>query len=97
MASDLSVWATLTTYRLRWGIECTFAAMKTRGLNLEQTHMTQPDHLSPLFGLLSLVLAWMVRIGVERAEQQPVPSKKHGRPAMSRARDGCEALGRARR
>lgn len=97
VASDLSLWDTLTTYRLRWGIECTFAAMKTRGLNLEQTHMTQPDRLSRLFALLSLALAWMVRIGAWRAEQQPIPSKKHGRPAWSRARYGYETLSRSLR
>lgn len=97
VASDLSLWDTLSTYRLRWGIECTFAAMKTRGLNLEQTHMTQPDRLSRLFGFLSLALAWMVRIGTWRAEQQNIPRKKHGRPAWSRARYGGEALGRALR
>lgn len=95
VASDLSIWDTLTTYRLRWGIECTFAAMKTRGLNLEQTHMTHQGRLSRLFGLLSLALAWMVRIGVGRAEQQPVPNKKHGCPAISRASYGYEVLSRA--
>lgn len=92
VASDLSVWDTLTTYRLRWSIECTFSAMKTRGLNLEQTHMTQPDRLSRLFGLLSLALSWMVRIGEWRAEQQPIPTKKHARPAISRASYGRELL-----
>lgn len=97
VASDLSLWDTLTTYRLRWGIECTFSAMKTRGLNLEQTHMTQPDRLSRLFGLLSLALAWMVRIGEWRAEQQPIPMKKHGRPAQGRARYGHELLSAALR
>ncbi|SEJ69979.1 hypothetical protein SAMN04488058_1151, partial [Deinococcus reticulitermitis] len=80
------------TYRLRWSIECTFSAMKTRGLNLEQTHMTQADRLSRLFGLLSLALAWMVRIGEWRAEHHPIPRKKHGRPAWSRATYGRELL-----
>ncbi len=63
IASDLSLWNTFPTYRRGWGIESTFSALKTRGLNLEQTHMTQPDRLSRLFGLLSLALAWMVRVG----------------------------------
>lgn len=92
VASDLSVWDTLVTYRRRWAIECTFSAMKTRGLNLEHTHMTQPDRVSRLFGLLSLALAWMVRVGQWRAEQQPIPIKKHGRPAQGRARYGHELL-----
>jgi len=97
VASDLSLWDTLSTYRLRWGIECTFSALKTRGLNLEQTHMTQPERVARLFGLLSLALAWMVRIGEWRAEQQPIPIKKHGRPAVSRARYGLELLSQALR
>lgn len=97
VASDLALWDTLTTYRLRWGIECTFSALKTRGLNLEQTHMTQQGRLSCLFGLLSLALAWMVRIGTWRSDQQPIPVKKHGRPAWSRARYGHEALSRSLR
>ncbi|UBV45481.1 transposase (plasmid) [Deinococcus taeanensis] len=92
VASDLSLWDTLTTYRLRWSIECTFSAIKTRGLHLEQTHMTQPDRLSRLFGPLSLALAWMVRIGEWRAEQQPIPTKKHVRPADHRASYGRELL-----
>lgn len=97
IASDLSLDDTLTTYRQRWAIECTFSALKTRGLNLEQTHMTQPDRLSRLFGLLSLALTWMVRIGEWRAEQQPIPAKKHGRPAWSRASYGREVLSAALR
>lgn len=66
--------------------------MKMRGLNLEQTRMTQPARLSQLFGLLSLALAWMVRIGDRRAEQQSIPTKKHARLAISRASYGRELL-----
>ena len=38
VASDLSVLDTLFTYQKRWGVECTFSAMKARGLGLEATH-----------------------------------------------------------
>ena len=61
VASDLSVQNTLLAYQKRWGVECTFSAMKSRGLGLEATHVTVPDRLSRLFGLLCIVLAWMVR------------------------------------
>ena len=30
-------------YRRRWAMECLFADAKTRGLNLEDTHVTNPD------------------------------------------------------
>ena len=33
-------------YRKRWGIECLFADAKTRGLNIEDTHITTPDKLA---------------------------------------------------
>ncbi|WP_420796041.1 IS4 family transposase [Deinococcus cavernae] len=95
VASDLSVWDTLATYRQRWGIETTFSAMKTRGLNLEQTHMTAPERVGKLFGLLCIALAWMMRVGEEVEAEQPTRLKKHGRPAKSRTRRGYEVLSRA--
>lgn len=96
IARDLPIWNTLNTYRLRWSVECTFAAMKTRELNLEQTHMTAPDHLRRLFGLLCLALAWMLRVGVEKAQTEPIRvMRKRNRPTMSRARYVAQELGRA--
>lgn len=96
VASDLPIWHTLSAYRLRWTIECTFSALKTRGLNLEQTHMTAPERLSRLFGLLCVALGWMTRVGVERAQEKPIRiMRKKNRPAMSRARDGAQELSRA--
>ena len=66
VASDLSVLDVLRTYRLRWAIESAFSSLKSRGLNLEATHMTAPERISRLFGLLCIVLAWMTRVGAER-------------------------------
>ncbi|GGJ90214.1 hypothetical protein GCM10008939_37650 [Deinococcus aquiradiocola] len=52
-------------------MECTFSALNARGLGLEDTHMTAPDRLSRLFGLLCFVLAWMVRVGYAVQELDP--------------------------
>jgi DDE family transposase len=38
----------LNLYRKRWGIECMFADAKTRGLNIEDTHITDPEKLATL-------------------------------------------------
>ena len=95
VASDLSVWDTLSTYRRRWSIETTFSAMKSRGLNLEQTHMTAPERIGKLFGLLCIALAWMIRVGEEVEAEQATRLKKHGRPAKSRTRRGYRVLSRA--
>lgn len=92
VASDLPLWDVLQVYRMRWGIECTFSGMKSRGLGLEETHMTAPDRITRLFSLLSLAYAWMVRIGDWRADRDPVAVKAHGRKAMSLAQYGWELL-----
>jgi hypothetical protein len=39
----------------RWEIETLFAALKTRGFCLEQTHLSDPERLSKLIALLAIV------------------------------------------
>ena len=95
VASDLSVLDTLFTYKKRWGVECTFSAMKARGLGLEDTHMTASDRLSRLFGLLCIVLAWMVRVGEAVQELAPPTPDNRGRKARSTARTGWMLLSQA--
>lgn len=90
--SDLPVWDVLQTYRKRWGIECSFSAMKTRGLNLEATHMTAPDRISRLFGLLCIVLAWTLRIGEDEQAADPPKKDNRGRLPQSQVRIGLRAL-----
>ncbi|CAM3601542.1 Transposase, IS4 [Deinococcus frigens] len=95
VASDLSVLDVLVTYRLRWGIESAFSALKTRGLNLEATHMTAADRISRLFGLLCIALAWMTRVGAE--DQQGIPPRRdnRGRLVLSLSRQGWMQLSQA--
>ena len=50
-----------TLYRRRWEIETLFAALKSRGDDLEETHSTSPDRIQRLIGLLSLTFAWTRR------------------------------------
>lgn len=95
VASDLSVLDTLFTYKRRWRVECTFSAMKARGLGLEDTHMTAPDRLSRLFGLLCIVLAWMVRVGEAAQEVDPPTLDNRGRKPRSTARTGWTLLSQA--
>lgn len=97
VASDLSIPATLAVYRQRWTIECTFSALKSRGLGLEETHMVKAARIERLFGLLTLALVWMVRVGTWRSETRPIPVKKHGRKAVGVAQYGWELLADALR
>jgi len=93
--SDLPFWDVLQTYRRRWSIECSFSALKTRGLNLEATYMTAPERISRLFGLLCLVLAWTLRIGETEEAVHPSKRDNRGRVPESRVRVGLKLLSEA--
>ncbi len=73
----------LAGYRQRWTIETMFANLKTKGFNLEDTHITDPDKLSTLLAVLALSVTICVKTGVAAARLHPIPIKKHGRRAWS--------------
>jgi len=79
-------------YRLRWGIETLFAALKTRGFNLESTHFCHAERLSKLMVLLALAFCWAMLTGLCQHQQHPIPLKAHGRRAKSLFRSGCDFL-----
>ena len=95
VASDLSVLDTLSTYKKRWGVECTFSSMKTRGSLLERSAMTFADRLERLFGLVTLAWVCCLRVGVWRHALQPIAVKAHGRRAVSMVSYGWEDLAQA--
>ncbi len=97
LATDLLIADTRAVYRLRFSIECSFSAMKTRGFGLEESHMTKADRLERLFGLLTLAFTCCLRVGAWRHAQDPIPVKKHGRRAVSMVRYGWELLAPALR
>lgn len=84
----------LADYRLRWGIETLFAALKTRGFNLESTHFCHQDRLSKLLALLALAFCWAMLTGLWQHQLRPIPIKAHGRRAKSLFRSGCDFLRR---
>ena len=80
-------------YEQRWEIETMFAALKSRGYRLEQTHLTDPDRIKRLIGLLALAFAWTHLVGERRANQEGPPRKKsHGRRQRSLFRYGLDRL-----
>jgi hypothetical protein len=80
----------LARYKARWRIETLFANLKSKGFNLEATHLTKLEKLSTLMALLALAVALSAKTGVAAHAQNPIPLKNHGRPAQS-----LFALGRA--
>ena len=82
----------LTYYARRWGIEVLFAAFKSRGFDLEQTHLTKPDRLEKLITLLSLAMLWALLVGSWESEHKPIAIKNHGRKENSFFRLGLDQL-----
>jgi len=82
----------LAGYRRRWTIETMFANLKTKGFNMEGTHITNPDKLSTLLAVLALAVALAVKIGVAAARLKSIPIKKHGRRAWSLFALGLHSL-----
>ena len=80
-------------YQRRWEVETLFAALKSRGFDLEATHLTAPSRIRRLIGLLAIAFAWSHLVGEKRAEQQsPPPMKAHGRRNRSLFRYGLDRL-----
>ena len=73
-------------YGLRWGIEAMFSDFKTRGFNLEESHIERTDRLVLV---LSLALYWAVSTGMWDALQNKTPAEK--KPRRRNARTSREA------
>lgn len=69
----------LNDYRKRWGIECLFGDTKTRGLNLEDTHITNPEKLASLIVIAMLAITSAYRCATSAMGIKAIPRKSHGR------------------
>lgn len=85
----------LNDYRKRWGIECLFGDAKTRGLNIEDTHITNPEKLASLIVILMLAITWAYRCATQAMGMKAIPRKTHGRREKSWFRIGFDALRQA--
>jgi Transposase DDE domain len=79
-------------YRKRWGIETLFGALKSRGFNLEDTHVQDAERLSRLLALLALAFTWAFVVGLWQANVKELKLKKHGYPPQSIFRCGLNIL-----
>jgi hypothetical protein len=83
----------LKVYGLHWGIETLFGNTKSRGFDFEATHVTQPDKLSLLLGVMSLAIFWTLQAGTYLEQHgKALKFKKHGRLELSRFRYGLDKL-----
>lgn len=84
----------LRLYRQRWAIECLFADAKSRGLNIEDTHITDPGKLDTLLAIVTLAMTWACRAATRIMGRSKLPRKAHGRREKSWFRKGLDSLRR---
>ena len=94
-ASRIRIKTALSTYRNRWGIETLFSALKTRGLGLEDTHMTDPHKLATLMSVLAIAFCLAYKTGLWLARVKPPRLKSHGRLQRSLFALGLNAFRKA--
>lgn len=82
----------LAIYRKRWKVESLFAALKTRGFNLEATHMAKTEKTSMLMALLAMAASIACKVGLWTLAGKQRRRKTHGRAARSLFAFGRDAL-----
>jgi hypothetical protein len=70
-------------YKERWQIESAFKALKTSGINIEDTHLSDIERVSKLLALVLIAFAWVYRVGIHLETLKPIKIKKHGSRAKS--------------
>ena len=79
-------------YRRRWQIETLFGCLKSRGFDLEETHLRESERLEKLLGILALAVCWAWLAGEKLNQVKPLTIKKHGRRIKSVFRTGLDYL-----
>jgi len=79
-------------YKKRWEIETLFGAYKSRGFNLEKTHLQDRDKIAKLLAVMAVTFVWAYIIGEWLNEKKPIKIKKHGRLEKSLFRYGLDYL-----
>ena len=82
----------LRIYKQRWCIECLFGDSKTRGLNMEDTAMTNPSKLSVLLAIITLAMVWAYACAKALKGRRPIKKAKHGYLRKSWFRTGFDQL-----
>ncbi len=78
LVSANSVSEPAAEYKKRGGTETLFGALKSRGFNLEDTHLKEPERLSRLLALLAIAFTWAFVVGQWQAAVKELKLKKHG-------------------
>lgn len=82
----------LRTYKKRWFIECLFGDSKTRGLNMEDTRLTDLGKLALLIAVITLAMVWSQACATAALGRRNINKAKHGYLRKSWFRTGFDHL-----
>jgi hypothetical protein len=82
-------------YAKRWGCETMHQALKSRGFHMEDTHVTDMNRITTLFGVLVIAFVWCCLTGEQEECRELIKKLAHGYPPKSLFRRGLDALRRA--
>ena len=85
----------LSNYRNRWSIEVLFESLKTRGFNLEHTHIDEPIRLRKLFALCAIAYAFCFLMGLIADKIKKIVIKNNGYKTNSFFRHGLDYIRKA--
>lgn len=94
IATNITARTALNLYRKRWQIECLFGDTKKRGLNMEDTHLTNPGKLALLLAIVTLALAWAHASASTAKGHTGIKRAGHGYLRKSWFRTGLDILRR---
>jgi len=93
IATNSIVENALKIYKKRWSIEVFFQSLKSRGFNLEKTHLHESYKLKKIVVLASLAFAISFQAGVWKNKNiRPIKMKNHGYLANSFFRYGLDFI-----
>ena len=72
-----------------------FGCLKTRGFNLEDTHITDQRKVERLLLIVVIAFCWSYLISIEKDKEKPIQVKSHGRRSCSIFRYGYDVLRKA--
>ena len=83
----------IKNYRRRWTIEVLFQCLKSRGFDLQSTHLQQDERITKLFMMCSLAFALCLSVGIySHYKIAAIPLKNHGYKAFSFFRKGMDCI-----
>jgi Transposase DDE domain len=85
----------LSNYRNRWSIEVLFESLKTRGFNLEDTHIDEPIRLRKLFALCAIAFVFCFLTGLMADKIKKIVIKNNGYKTNSFFRHGLNFIRKA--